>query len=61
MMVYVAMAKHYDSYGENVEMVGVFSTYKKALDYLCKKALDDLRECHHSDTYEVWVEEEEIQ
>lgn len=53
MMVYVAMAKHYDSYGENVEMVGVFSTYEKAVNYL--------GECYHSNAYDTWVEEEEIQ
>ena len=48
MNVYVAMVS--DCYGK-VEMVGVFSTYQKALDYL--------GECYAN--CETWIEEEQIQ
>lgn len=48
MDVYVAMAS--DCYG-NVKMVGVFSTYQKALDYL--------GECYAN--YDTWIEEEQVQ
>lgn len=51
MEVYVAMVAHYNFDGNNVEMVGVFSTYQKALDYL--------GECYAD--CETWIEEEQIQ
>ena len=51
MNVYVAMVAHYNSYGKDVEMVGVFSTYQKALDYL--------GECYAN--CDTWIEEEQIQ
>ena len=47
MDVYVAMVSDY--YG--IHMVGVFSTYQKALDYL--------GECYANCT--TWIEEEQIQ
>ena len=47
MNVYVAIA--FDCHGK-IEMVGVFSTYQKALDYI---------ECYAN--YETWIEETEIQ
>ena len=47
MNVYVAMA----ACGKGVEMVGVFSTYQKALDYL--------GECYAN--CDTWIEEEQIQ
>lgn len=49
MNVYVAMVS--DCYGNSVEMVGVFSTYQKALDYL--------GECYAN--CKTWIEEEQIQ
>ena len=51
MNVYVAMVAHYNSCGKDVEMVGVFSTYQKAIDYL--------GECYAN--CETWIEEEQIQ
>ena len=48
MDVYVAMVSDY--YGINI-MVGVFSSYQKAVDYLAE----------HYANCETWIEEEQIQ